>query len=391
MAMTTRAASRSGAGRGTRRAIDIVNRDPTRPSRHVDWVLVALVLGMAVFGLFAIYSAKRTALISEGRSEYEFVARQIVGIVLGLVGAVIISIVDYRKWRDLAWLFFASTTALLCAVLVLGRKIKGARAWFDFGVFQLQPAELAKVTLVLALATYIGAKATLPFNRFVTTLVITGIPAGLTLIQPDLGTSMVLVAAAMGVLLVGGADVRHILVVTVLAVVSVVAILGTDGLQQYQVDRLTAFTDPDADSNAAVHQRNSQIAIGNGGIRGQGYLEGSQTNLQFVPEQQNDFIFTAISEQFGFAGGAALLGVYALIALRMWRIAVMASDQVGTLVCIGALSVMIFQVFQNIGMTLGIMPITGIPLPLVSYGPSALVGFLALVGLVQSVHMHRFA
>jgi rod shape determining protein RodA len=377
--------------REVRRAIGVVNRDPTRPIIHVDWVLLVLTYALAIFGLVAIYSARRTALIAEGRSTFEYVGRQGVGLALGTIGLVVISFVDYRKWRDFATFFFAGTTFLLAAVLVLGNRVNGARAWFDLGPLQLQPAELAKVTLVLGLATYVGAKSDLRFNRFVTALVITGIPAGLTLLQPDLGTSMVLVAAAMGILLVGGADVRHILVVTVLSVVSVVAILGTESLQDYQVQRLTAFTDPGADTPAAAHQRNSAIAIGNGGIRGLGYLDGSQTNLQFVPAQHTDFIFTAISEQFGFVGGATLLGVYALLAVRLWRTAVMARDRVGTLICVAGLSILVFQVFQNVGMTIGIMPITGIPLPLVSYSPSATVGFLALMGLVQSVHMHRFA
>jgi rod shape determining protein RodA len=382
-----------GATRRAMAALDHLHRDPHKPTRHVDVVLVALVLGIAAYGVVMIYSAKRVALEAAGASTMTFALRQVVAIAIGLVGMVVIATVDYRRWREFAWHFFAGTTLLLVAVLVLGRNVNGAQAWFQLGPVQLQPSELAKVTLVLAIASFAaagpaGREQPPDFRRFVLTLAIAGIPASLTLIQPDLGTAMVFGAITTGVLLVAGADLRHILVISLLGLVSVTVILGTDQLQEYQQRRLTAFLDDG--SQWAWQQRNSQVAIGNGRITGEGLFEGSQTNLSFVPEQHTDFIFTATAEQLGFVGAAGLLCAHGLLAVRIWRTAVIARDLLGTLICVGVLAMLVFQVFQNIGMALGIMPITGIPLPLMSYGGSSTIAFFALVGLVQSVHMHRY-
>jgi rod shape determining protein RodA len=225
-------------------------------------------------------------------------------------------------------------------------------------------------------------------------LSILALPAALTLLQPDLGTTSALCASCMGILLVAGARARHILVCTVLALIAVVVLLGTNQLKDYQQARLNAFVNPTSTDKTVVKLRyqidESKLAIGNGGLTGQGYLQGVQTNGLHVPEQHTDFVFTAVAEQFGFVGSALLLAAYALLVVRIWRTAQLSKDVLGTLICAGAVSMLVWQVFQNVGMTMGIMPVTGIPLPLLSYGGSSTIAFLALMGLVENVHMRRY-
>jgi rod shape determining protein RodA len=330
------------------------------------------------------------------------VKRQAVALALGAVGLVIAMLIDYRRLRDYAFHLFAGTMLTLLLLLPFAPETNGAKAWFDIGSFQLQPAEFAKTSLVLAMAAYVTSARghALHFGQFFVALVIAGVPTVLVLAQPDLGTAMVMVAIGMGVLLVAGAQPRHIALISFLAVVSVAVIVGSGKLDGYQYDRLTAFVGVAQESerldgelienNVVRHVEGSKTAIATGGLTGTGFLNNSITGGGFVPEQQTDFIFTTVAEQFGLVGAGALLGLYALLVFRLWRIAHLAKDMVGTLIAVGALAMVVFQVFQNAGMTMGIMPVTGIPLPLVSYGGSATVAFLALIGLVESVHMRRF-
>ncbi len=380
-----------------RKAIDNIRHDPARPTRHIDWVLLATTAALSAFGLVMIYSA-RAAEVSDGVDPYAYVVRQALALGVGGVGMVVVAAVDYRRWRDFAPVLFTGTTVGLLGVLVIGRRVNGAQAWFELGGFQLQPAELAKVTLVLALASYAALfHGRLGLRQFVAALAILGIPSALTLAQPDLGTTLVFASIAMGILLVAGARVKHIVAVTLIGLIAAVGMFNTPLIREYQQQRLTSFwalgstqqIRPSAD-DPAYQQRNSTIAIANGGVFGEGFLKGSQINNQFVPERHTDFIFAVVAEQFGLVGAGALLAAYGLLALRLWRIAHLSRDLLGTLICVGALALLAFQVFQNVGMAMGIMPITGLPLPLVSYGGSSTVAFLVLLGLVQNVHMHRF-
>ncbi len=377
-----------------------LDRDPTAPRYHVDWVLVAVTVALAGIGLVAVYSAKYQVYVDAGVDPWVLVKRQAIAIALGSVAMVVAMLVDYRRLRDLALPLYAVTTVALALLIPLARENNGAKAWFDIGSFQLQPAEFAKVSLILLLAAYAASRgAPLHFGQFLTALVIVGVPLGLVLLQPDLGTAMVLVAIGMGMLLVAGAQPRHIALVTFLAIASVTVIVGTGKLSTYQYQRLTAFVGVAQQSQRADgkpiendvvrHVDAAQTAIATGGTRGTGFLKNNITGGGFVPEQQTDFIFATVAEQFGLIGGATLLGLYAVLVLRLWRIAQIARDMAGTLVAVGALSLVVFQVFQNVGMTMGIMPVTGIPLPLVSYGGSATVAYLGLIGIVQSVHMRR--
>jgi rod shape determining protein RodA len=212
------------------------------------------------------------------------------------------------------------------------------------------------------------------------------------MLQPDLGTALVFVAVTMGMLLVAGARARHIVVLTAVGVIGVVGILTSDVLEDYQRDRLTNFLGAEeADvQDGGYNSDQSKAAIASGSVNGKGLFEGTQTRLGFVPEQHTDFIFTAVGEELGFVGSATVLGLLALICVRIWRTAQIASDRLGMLICVGVLSMLVFQIFQNIGMTMGIMPITGITLPFMSYGGSSVIASWLAIGLVLNVHMRRF-
>jgi rod shape determining protein RodA len=217
------------------------------------------------------------------------------------------------------------------------------------------------------------------------------VPLLLIYAQNDVGTGMVFVAITMGVLLMGGAQARHLGVMLAVGLVAVAGVLQLGVLKEYQRDRVTAFLDPQDDTTrSAYNLRQSQIAIAAGGLGGRGLFRGTQTNLSFVPEQHTDFIFTAVGEELGFAGGATLLALFGLVIWRTWRTAASSRDRFGLLLCAGVLSMLVFQIFENVGMTMGITPIAGIPLPMMSYGGSSVITSLLAVGLVLNVHMRRF-
>jgi rod shape determining protein RodA len=304
------------------------------------------------------------------------------------------TLVDYRVFRDRAPILYAATAALLLLVLSpLGSNSKGAQAWFQLAGFQFQPSEWAKVVLILCLAAYASShRGDLDGRRIVAVLVLAAVPMGLIELQPDLGTNLVFAAILIAVLHVAGARPRHMAVMAALAAVLVTAVFHLGLLKQYQRERLTAFLDPSGDTQRSTYNLNqAKVAIANGGLTGKGLFKGTQTNLSYVPEQHTDFIFTVVGEELGLVGSALLLGLFALVVWRTWRAAVLAKDLSGTLVCVGVLAMLTFQIFENVGMTMGIMPITGIPLPFMSYGGSATIAGFAAVGLVLNVHMRRFS
>jgi rod shape determining protein RodA len=212
----------------------------------------------------------------------------------------------------------------------------------------------------------------------------------LILLQPDMGTALVFVAIAMGMLLVAGARLRHLVVITAVGVIGVIGVLNSDMLEEYQRDRLTVFLESETGSPETYNSDQAKIALGSGGASGKGLFEGTQTRLGIVPEQHTDFIFTALGEELGFAGCATVLTLFWVLCWRTWRTAQIARDRLGMLLCGGVLSMLVFQVFENVGMTMGIMPITGIPLPFMSYGGSSTLASWAALGLVMNVHMRRF-
>nr|WP_283250966.1 rod shape-determining protein RodA [Rhabdothermincola salaria] len=347
-------------------------------------------LALAFVGIIAVWSATR----GPGPDfDDSFLVRQGVFVVGGTVALAVFSLVDYRKLHDWAWVFYGLTTVLLIGVLSpFGTRVNGAQAWFSLGPFQLQPAEFAKLSLIGVLAFMLSEfRGDIDLRRLAALLVVPLVPMGLIMLQPDLGQVLTLVAITLAMLLVGGLPGRFIAVLTVIGVVGVVGILNSPVLAEYQQDRLTAFAFPgDPDNSATYNIQQSQQAIASGEVTGHGLFEGPQTRLGYVPEQQTDFIFTTVAEQFGFVGGATVLVLYGVLCYRIWRTAQIARDLFGTLVCIGVLAMFAFSIFQNVGMAMGIMPVTGIPLLLLSSGGSSTMVAFAGLGLVLNVHMRRF-
>jgi rod shape determining protein RodA len=369
-----------------------LRRNPAAPWRHLDAVLVAAVLSISVIGVLMVYSATR----GPGGDEplvTSFLKRQAVFVVAGVVMMTVTALIDYRRYRDFAAVIFGGSIVLLALVLSpIGTERQGTQAWFELGGFQLQPSELAKLGLIVGLAALMaGFRWEIGFKRLLVCLMMAGVPLALIMLQPDLGTSLIIIAVSAGMLLVGGAKFRQLAALVLVGVIASVAILHSDVLEEYQRARLYSFLDQSSDlQGASYNQNQSQIAIGAGSISGKGLFQGTQTRLRNVPEQHTDFIFTAVGEELGLVGTATVLALFSIIVFRIWRTAQLSRDGFGTLLCAGVLAMLLFQVFQNVGMTMGIMPVTGIPLPFVSYGGSSTLTNFIAIGIVLNVHMRRF-
>jgi rod shape determining protein RodA len=391
----TPGATVSAAPAMRRRAAGVSGRvNPAAAWRHMDLALVTAVIGIAGFGVLMIYSASRDKLQASGSDPAFFLKRQALFVIAGAFVMVVTAAIDYRKLRDFAIVFYGTSLFILLAVYSpLGSKSKGAQAWFQIGSYQLEPSEFAKIGLIIALAAYCAAyRGQLDGRRLITGLVLAAVPIALIYKQPDLGTALILAFILILVLLIAGARAGHLVLLAVVGVLAVALVLHFGVLKRYQVDRLSAFLDNRSDTQRTAYNLNqSKIAIGSGGLAGKGLFKGSQTNLSYVPEQHTDFIFTAVGEQLGLLGSAILLSLFGLVVWRTWRIAGLAHDLCGTLLCVGVLAMLLFQIFENVGMTMGIMPITGIPLPFMSYGGSATICSFAAIGLVLNVHMRRFS
>jgi rod shape determining protein RodA len=336
-----------------------------------------------------IYSATK-----HKAAPYSFIEKHAIFVVIGLAAMAVTAAIDYERIVDWAWMIYGGTVGLLVLVLVphIGSVHKNIRAWFDIGPIQIQPAELAKIATILAVAAYLGRlDKPVSLRHVIVALVIMGVPMGLILLQPDLGTCLVFVGIAVGMFLVANVPARYLIALVILGVVGTMAILNSNTLDKYQRDRLTSFVNPqNASAGAVYNTKAAQEAIASGGITGQGLFNGPQTKGGFVPEQQTDFIFTVPAEELGFAGAGLAIVLLAGIVWRVWRTAQLARDRTGQLICVGVLCMLMFHIFENVGMNLGIMPVTGIPLPFFSYGGSStIVTFIAL-GLVLNVHMRRF-
>ena len=365
------------------------NRNPGAWWRHLDLLLLGATGAVAGLGVLMVYSATRN------QSGTAYLARQGTFVVGGLVVLALVTFVDYRRLRDLAPVLYGGGLFLLLAVLTpAGTTVNGARSWFALGSFQLQPAEFMKLATVLLVAAVASAAASHPLEgrTTFTCLVIGAIPIGLILLQPDLGSALVFVAVVGAVVFVGGIHFRQLAVLALIAAFGTIYLFGYSSiLDNYQRDRLTTFVSADAENTASFQVRQAETAIGAGGVTGAGLFHGTQTKLQYVPYQKSDFIFTVVGEELGFAGSATLLILYGVIAWRIWRAAVVARDLFGTLVCVGVLAIFLFQLFENMGMAMGIMPVTGLPLPFLSYGGSSTLTMFAAIGLVLNVHTRRFS
>ena len=357
--------------------------------RHVDLLLPVLAFAVAAIGVVMVYSATRGPTTELRPAETGFLNRQMVYVGIGVGTMVMTAWIGHRWARRLAVHAYLGLLALLFGVLVAGVEVRGSRAWFQFGGYQFQPSEFGKVAVIVALAAWLGAVRHVGAVRLAVAILIVGIPVSAILLQPDLGTILVYGAIAAGMVLVAGVKGRHLLILGLLLLTGLVAVLQSDLLADYQVKRLMVFIDDQANTAASYNLEQAQVAIGNGGLTGQGLFEGTQNISDLVPEQQTDFIFTVIAEETGFVGSAVVLGLIGLLLARIWRIGRIADDRFGLLLAAGVFSMILFQVFQSVGMATGIMPITGIPLPLVSYGGSSVVTTFVGLGLVQSVHMRR--
>jgi rod shape determining protein RodA len=372
-------------------------------------VLAFATLAVAAMGVVMVYSATRGKLELAGADPRFYLKKQLIYAIIGLAVMVVVILIDYHHFEILGVLAYGAVLLGLLAVLSpIGSSALGSQRWFQVGSFQLQPSAFATLALILAMAAYLRRRqGAIMLRHVVVLLLMAGIPILLVYRQPDLGTAMVMAASLLVMMVVAGVKGRYLAALGLLAVLGIVAVVQLGVLKQYQVNRLTSFvhqtpagqTTPAAQGgNTPANQSQqstynlaqSKIAIGSGGTTGKGLFNGSQTNLNYVPEQQTDFIFTAVGEQLGFLGAAALLALFAIILWRILRIAQTARDNLGTLLCGGVLGLIGLSVFQNAGMTMGIMPITGIPLPFMSYGGSATIAFFAAIGIVLNVGMRRF-
>lgn len=376
-----------GLGAGTR------TRSSGAPLwRRVDLTLLVVTLAITGWGLLMVYSATKGNGAVPNRS---FLDRQMTFAFVGVGLMGLAMLVDYRRLRELVIPAYFGMLLVLCAVPVLGVEVNGAKAWFRLGPFQLQPSEFGKIVVIVALAAFFTIDRAEPSLRQVFVgLAIAGVPAAIIMLQPDLGTVLVYFALTIAILVVAGVRPRHLLALALAVVALTFVTLQVGLLDAYQVDRLTAFVDNEPtkeNKDVFAQQKNAQTAIGNGGLFGEGLFEGKQKRSAFVAEKQTDFIFTVVGEELGFAGGALLLLLYGLLVLRIWRVGSAAPDAFGTLLCAGVLAMFVFQIFESVGMTSGIMPITGIPLPFFSYGGSSILASFLGIGVVESVHLHRSA
>ena len=363
--------------------------------RNVDVVLLIAVFLQSVIGTLTVYSATRQRLINQGFDQYVYVQRQVLFVIVGAVITFIVMAVGHDWIRERAVFWFISTSLLLILVLVYGAVTRGARLAFDLGPISLQPAELMKVAVLILIAAYTADAAydKIDYHQFSVSLLILGFPVLLILLQPDLGSATVLVAGVAGVLLMAGAKRRYIALISGLTVVSAVAVALAGVVDRYQLRRIDAFLNQDStekDLQQIVLQvRFAKRAVASGGFFGKGYLQGPLTNGAFIPVQFSDFPFSAIGEQFGMIGGFVVLAIFGVILWRLWMISRLARTRFDQLLISGVFSLMLFQIFQNIGMTLGLTPVSGLPLPFISYGGSHLVSSAMLVGLAQSIYMRR--
>ncbi len=359
---------------------------------YMDAQLGFAALALVAFSVFTLGQATQGDV--PGNPGY-FVDRQIIYAVLGLTGMYVLARIDYSRFRELRVGIYTFLCASVTLVFFFGFAARGSRRAFDLPFFSFQPSELGKLLLVLALAGFVidGARRGSARQRTVRYLCLGLAPAALVFLQPDLGTALVYGAITLAVMFVGGVPWTHfaligaILATLVTAVLVVAPAAGVPLLKGYQEERLTSFLDPDAHlSGAGYQQDQSQIATGSGQLTGRGD-RATQTRLDFVPERHTDFIFAVIGERYGFTGAAFVLSLYALLIWRALRIVTLSKNSYGTLVAGGIAAMLLFQVFVNVGMNLGIMPITGIPLPLLSYGGSSVLATLLAVGVLQSIHM----
>ncbi|MFB9148853.1 rod shape-determining protein RodA [Roseovarius ramblicola] len=358
---------------------------------HLNWPLAILLASVAAIGFLMLYSVAGGTLSTWAEPQMKRFA-------LGFAGMIVVAMVPIWFWRNVSLLAYLASLALLVAVALIGIEGKGAQRWLDLGVMRIQPSELVKITLVMVLAAYYDW---LPMSRIsrpvwvLIPLAIILVPVGMVLRQPDLGTSILLVLGGGAMMFLAGVHWAYFATVIALGAGAVAAVFSSRGtgwqlLENYQYRRIDTFLDPDSDPlGAGYHITQSKIALGSGGWTGRGFMQGTQSRLNFLPEKHTDFIFVTLAEEFGFVGAVSLLGLYALVILFCVASALSNRDRFSALLTLGVAVAFFLYFAVNMAMVMGLMPVVGVPLPLVSYGGSAMLVLMLGFGLVQSAHVHR--
>ena len=361
--------------------------------RHVDYLLFAAAGALVAYGLWVLEAVTRADV--PGDPDY-YVFRQTIYVVVGAVLFIVAAAVNPDVYRRVRLPLYLLAILLLLAVFAFAEEVRGSRRWIEFGFFNFQPSELAKIILIVFLAGFV-AERRFRVDEWRTSLGVVALAAPIVLLvfrEPDFGTALVMSAAVAGVLFLGGAPWRHLAVLAVFAGLIAGALLwflpsaGVEVLEPYQRERLTGFANPDDDPSGSTYNINQSVtAVGSGGVDGRGITGATQTRLNYLPEHNTDFIFSSLAEQRGFLGASILLLLYALVVWRGLKVIAIAPDLYSATLAGTIVFALVFQLFINIGMTIGIAPITGIPLPLVSYGGSSMITTLIMIGLLEAVHV----
>ncbi len=362
--------------------------EPLKP----DLVLVLTYLVISAIGLLMVYSATAPRLEARGLDPAAELRSQAIFVVIGFIVFAMVSTIDLVELKGFAGpIYLASLVPLVLVLTPLGESEGLAQRWIQLGPIQFQPSELAKIAVILMVAALLSnSEMPLKWGTVARAVVIVTVPAALIFAQPDLGTMLVFSAVALAMVFAGGATMRQLGFLSVATIVGTVGVFQLKFISDFQIRRLTAFIDPDNSSLDAIYnQVQSEIAIGSGGLFGKGLFEGAQTNLQFVPVQSSDFIFTAVGEQFGFVGSAIVIALFGVLLFRLLMIATSARSRFAFLVTIGIAAMLAFHIFVNIGMTIRIMPVTGLPLPFMSAGGTVFVALSASLGLAHSAWIRR--
>lgn len=364
-----------------------------RARSRPDLLMVVAAAALSALGLLMIYTITAPRLEAAGVDPSGDMVRQAFFMAGGVVIFIAASFISDRQWKALAPYAYVGALLLLLVVLTpIGATRSGAQRWIPLGPIDLQPAEFAKPAMILALAALLsGSEGTrVGWARIGQTVALVAVPSALIFVQPDLGTMLVFGFVSVIMLFAGGANLRQLALLAVVAVVAVVVAFQMDILKDYQLDRLTGFLNSgESELTLNYNQTQSQIAIASGGLFGKGLSQGSQTNGAFVPAQRTDFIFTAVAEQLGFVGSAVVLGLFSLLVWCLLRSALAARDRFGYLLGVGAAAMVVFHVFVNVGMVQRLMPVTGVPLPLMSYGGSFYAATALTLGMVHAVWLRR--
>jgi len=351
---------------------------------HVSWSFVLLISIVCSIGFMTLYSAANGSL-------QPWAARQMMHFCAGVTVMLAVAIVDIRSWMRWSYVLYGIALVLLIAVQIKGSVLKGGQRWIDLGFIQLQPSEIMKITLVLALARYFHGASYQEVGRplfLLPPVLMVLLPVGLVLKQPDLGTAMMLAFSAAALLFLAGVRIWKFAIV--IAAAGAAAPVAWKFMRDYQKNRILTFLNPENDPlGTGYHILQSKIALGSGGVFGKGFMQGTQSHLNFLPEKQTDFIFTMLAEEWGMVGGVILVGLYTLILVYGYALSMKSRNHFGRLVGLGLTTTFFLYVFINIAMVMGLVPVVGVPLPLISYGGTAMLTLLFGFGLIMSVYIHR--